>query len=226
MGNFAETIHTTMKIKTLTMALAAVLIAGVFTACNDDETYADQKKRERNSISRYIRNNGINVLSERDFLAQDSTTDVEKNQYVLFEQTGVYMQIVREGCGERLKDGETATVLCRFDEYNILDNDTTLQLTNNRPYYAAYPEHMSVKNTSGTFTASFTGNSLMTQAYSSTTVPTGWLVPLPYIKLGRPSAEGEEVAKVRLIVPHTAGHAYATQNVYPCFYEITYERGR
>jgi len=51
-------------------------------------------------------------------------------------------------------------------------------------------------------------------------------VPLTYINLGRPINEGDEIAKVRLIVPHTQGQAYASQNVYPCLYDITYERGR
>ena len=30
------------------------------------------------------------------------------------------MQIVRRGCGERIKNGESVNVLCRFNEYNLL----------------------------------------------------------------------------------------------------------
>ena len=66
----------------------------------------------------------------------------------------------------------------------------------------------------------------MYRIYQSASVPAGWLVPLTYINLGRPINEGDEIAKVRLIVPHTQGQAYASQNVYPCLYDITYERGR
>ena len=35
-----------------------------------------------------------------------------------------------------------------------------------------------------------------------------------------------EIAKVRLIVPHTAGQSNAATNVYPCFYEILYQECR
>ena len=52
------------------------------------------------------------------------------------------------------------------------------------------------------------------------------LIPLGFINVGRPAKEGDEVAKVRIIVPHDKGHAYATQYVYPCLYDITYELGR
>ena len=135
------------------------------------------------------------------------------------------MQIIRKGCGEKLKDGETATVLSRFTEYNILGD--SLQLTNDVLYYSSIVDKMTVKNTSGTFTGSFiSGSSLMYSAYSSASVPAGWLIPLAYVNLGRPSKEGDEIAKVKLIVPHTEGQYYATQNVYPCYYVLTYERGR
>lgn len=198
-------------------------------SCDDEETYAEQKERERNAINAYIVKSGINVISESQFLAQDSTTNLDNNEFVLFENTGVYMQIVRKGCGAKLKNGETATVLCRFDETNLLTD--SLQLSNNNLYWAAIVDKMTVNNTSGTFTAWFdSGSSLMYEAYgssrSSTSVPSGWLVPLTYIKLGRPAKPEDEIAKVNLIVPHTQGHYYASANVYPCLYTITYERGR
>ena len=65
----------------------------------------------------------------------------------------------------------------------------------------------------------------MYAAYSSTSVPKGWLVPLSYIKVGRQFSE-DQISKVRLIVPHSEGHANATSSVYPCFYEITYQEMR
>ena len=210
-------------IKAIAMALLAIV---AITSCSNSETYADQKKKERSAINRYIADQKINVISESTFYAQDSTTDVSKNQYVLFDNTGVYMQIERKGCGEKLKNGETATVLCRFNEYNIMEGDSALQLTN-ITQYSWLVDKMTVKNTSGTFTASFlSGESLMYSRYSSAAVPAGWLVPLTYINLGRPVNENDQVAKVRLIVPHTQGQSDASQNVYPCLYEITMQRGR
>ena len=205
-------------------AIVVVLAALVMAGCNKHETYADQKKKETAAIQKFIADSTIHVISEADFKASNYTTDVSKNQYVLFESTGVYMQIVRKGCGEAIKKGETATVLCRFKETNLLTD--SLQLTNNVLYYASLVDKLTVTNTSGSFTASFvSGNSVMASAYGSTSVPAGWLVPLSYINVGRPSKAEDETAKVRLIVPHTQGQAYATQSVYPCFYEITYERG-
>lgn len=207
--------------------LALLACAALFTlvSCDDTESYADQKKKERSAIRSYITKENIKVITEKEFHAQDSTTDVSKNEYVLFETTGVYMQIIREGCGEKLKDGETATVICRFKEWNLLTD--SLQLANNIENSSLnFPDLMSVKNTSGTFKASFIqGSSVMYSIYGSGSVPAGWLAPLSYIKIGRPAKPGEEIAKVKLIVPHTQGHQYASSGVYPCLYEITYQRG-
>lgn len=210
------------KIKFILFAFAAIF---TLMSCDDTESYADQKKKERAAINSYITKNKIKVISESEFLAQDTTTDVSKNEYVLFDNTGVYMQIIRKGCGEKLKDGETATVLCRFTEWNLLTD--SLQLANNiSASEFNHPDIMIVKNTSGTFKASFVaGSSVMYAIYGSTSVPAGWLTPLTYIKIGRPANPGEEIAKVKLIVPHTQGHQYATSGVYPCLYEITYQRG-
>lgn len=209
------------------MKLALLACAALFTlmSCDDTESYADQKKKERSAIRSYIAKENIKVITEKEFHAQDSTTDVSKNEYVLFETTGVYMQIIREGCGEKLKDGETATVICRFKEWNLLTD--SLQLANNIENSSLnFPDLMSVKNTSGTFKASFIqGSSVMYSIYGSGSVPAGWLAPLSYIKIGRPAKPGEEIAKVKLIVPHTQGHQYASSGVYPCLYEITYQRG-
>ena len=203
-----------------------VVLAGIFAfaSCNDSDTYADQIERERNAVNDFVLKKGIKVISEQQFYAQDSTTDVSKNEYVMFDNTGVYMQIVHKGVGEKIKKGESTTVLCRFSEYNIFTD--TLQLTNNSLYWSSVVDKMSVTNTSGTFTASFDPNSsVMYRAYQSASVPSGWLVPLPYIKIGRIQNANDSLAHVKLIVPSTHGQKLASQNVYPCFYDITYGRG-
>ena len=149
-----------------------------------NDSYDKQLKRERKSINTFIVKHGINVISEAQFEKQGNKTDVSKNQYVLLNNSGVYMQIVNEGTGEKLKDGETATVLCRFDETNVQAD--TLMLSNRNLRWDGIVDKMLVTRTSGTFTASFDkSSSLMAQAYKSESVPKGWLVPLPYIKLGR-----------------------------------------
>ncbi len=210
----------------LIYALLVLVLAVVsFASCNDGETYADQKKKENAAINAYIKDSAVKVISESEFKAQDSTTDVSKNEFVLFESTGVYMQIIRKGCGKKIKSGETATVLCRFDEYNLLTD--SLILSNNVLYYSSIVDKMTVTNTSGTYTGVFiSGSSIMASVYSSTAVPSGWLAALPFVNIGRPSKDGDEIAKVKLIVPSPQGQASAMSSVYPCLYEITFERGR
>ena len=213
-----------MKIRNIT--LLAVLLCSIATlfSCKDSDTYADQKERERSAISKYIRDNNIKVISEEEFLANDTVTDVSKNEYVLFKNTGVYMQIVNRGVGEILKHNESATVLCRYKEINLLTD--SLQSSNLDMAFASLVDKMTVRYYS-TYSASFdSGSSLMARIYNSTSVPNGWLVPLAYIKLGRLVNDSDNLAKVNLIVPHSEGQSNASQRVYPCFYTVTYQRGK
>jgi len=205
--------------KSFLILLAAVALLFVYS-CNDYETYAEQKEKERNAISEFIQDSAINVISEATFKEQGYTTDVSKNQFVLNESSGVYFQIIRKGCGSPLKDGETANVLCRFTEWNILTD--SLQLTNNIFYYSAMVDKMTVTRTSDSYSASFVSG-VMNSTYGAS-VPSGWLVPLNYINIGRPASETDEVAKVKLIVPHSQGHSYASSGVYPCYYLLTYQK--
>ncbi|MBR3896646.1 MAG: DUF4827 domain-containing protein [Bacteroidaceae bacterium] len=196
--------------------LAFVVIGSLFAACDDTETYADMKEKEREVIEAFIKSEGIKVISLDQFEEQDSTTDVSKNEYVLFKDNGVYMQIVRKGEGSPIADGERAEVIARYYEVNIKEGDT---LTGNL-YDASNPDYLTIENKSGNYSGSFTSG-YMYSAYGSS-VPSGWLIPMPYINIGRK----EPIAKVRLIVPHSEGQSTATSYVYPCFYEITYRKGR
>lgn len=207
--------------KNITSLLGAIALVVLLAACHDSETYADQKKRERTAIKAFIQEQGINVISESEF-KRDTITDVSKKQFVLFENTGVYMQIVRKGCGKKIEQGETANVICRFNEYDLLTD--SLILSNNILAFSSLPDKMTVTNTLGTFTATFISGVMCAQ-YQTTAVPAGWLVPLSYVNVGRMVEEGDELAKVRLIVPHSQGTSAALSSVTPCYYEITYERG-
>lgn len=210
--------------KTL-FALLSVAVLLLSSSCNHTETYAEQIEKENNAINRFIKERGIKVISETEFEQKGYTTNVSQNEYVLIKSSGVYFQVMRKGCGEAIKSGETTKVICRFSERNIMTDTLTLDNAHSY-YYSTLPEKMTVTNTSGTFSASFdTSSSLMYQAYGSASVPSGWLAPMPYINIGRPQNEGDEIAKVQIIVPHSQGHQYSSQGVYPCFYTITYERG-
>lgn len=204
-----------------------VLLSGVvaFSSCSDEETYADQVKRERSVINSYIADSSVTVISESQFREQNYTTDVSKNEFVLFESSGLYMQIIRKGSGSPIADGETARVICRYTERNLLTD--SIQATNVMyPVFYRFTETMNVTNNSGTFSGSFDQNtSLMYQFYGSTSIPSGWLAALPYVNIGRWDSPTAEIARVRLIVPHDLGQTYAMQNVYPCLYDITFQRG-
>lgn len=212
--------------KKLAYLLLFMVCIAVFAACNDDMTYADQVDRERSAISAYIADSGVNVISEDKFRSNNYTTDVSKNEFVLFESSGLYMQIVRKGTGKPIADGENARVLCRYTERNLLTD--SIQISNTiSPYYYRWVETMSVTNHSGTFSGSFeSSSSLMYAFYSTTTIPSGWLAALPYLNFDRYKTANSEIAQVRLIVPHDLGQTNAIQSVYPCLYDITFERGR
>lgn len=220
---------TTKHIDTMSKGLLflclLLLSATVFTACRDDETYADQVKRERSAISAYLADSSVNVISEETFRNQNYTTDITKNQFVLFESSGLYMQIVRKGTGKPIASGESARILCRYTERNLLTD--SIQVSNViSPYYYRYVEVMNVSNNSGTFSGSFEqATSLMHLFYGSTAIPSGWLAALPYLNFDRYVNADSEIAKVRLIVPHDIGQSYASSGVYPCLYDITFERG-
>lgn len=219
---------------------AAVLCTTIsLQSCNDDDSYAELREQENKQIAAFIKNGAqigdsttignylkiepIKVISETEFYAQDSTTNLDKNEYVLFGSSGVYMQIVRKGTGAILQQGESVTAICRYLEYNIAGD--SIQSTNRILTYEVLPDIMTASNSSGTITGQFISG-VMTRVYSSTSVPAGWLIPLKYIKLGRQASADESIALVRLIVPSTQGQVNAQATIYPCFYEISFERSR
>lgn len=223
--------------------LALAFTSFTVMSCDDDETYADKKDKEKRSINKFIEDNiicgPITVISEKQFIAQDSMTDTARNEFVLFEDDGIYMQIIRRGEGKSMaqmaKEQSTDStiskvLLCRFMEYdiqngyiacdNIFDDiglTSELSTGNN-----SSTDKMLCKYThqGRSYTASFTEGSMF-RKYGSV-VPKGWLKPLDYILLTRMA--GKE-AKVRLIVPHSSGTSDASGYVLPMYYEINYMLG-
>lgn len=202
-----------------------------FYSCDNGETYADMKEKEKKAVRRFIENNDlvgkINVISESEFYAQDSITDTARNQFVLFEDDGVYMQIVRKGEGktmvEMAKEQPDSTVtkqiLCRYFEYDIEAGDTA----SSNIYTPAIVDKMLCKyvHRGRTYTASFTEGYMLSNYNSN--VPAGWLKPLDYIRLTKNAGR---IAKIRIIVPHSSGTTNASRYVLPCYYEITYQLGK
>ncbi len=198
-------------------AILGLAALWLICSCNDYETYADMKEKERNAINDFIAYSGIREISEETFHANGDKTDTAKNEFVYMNNTGVYMQIVREGCGNKLPDKTTTELYVRFKEMSIFDTATVI--TNCLSAYD--PDVMSVTKSGVNLTSTFTFGTMLTTYGAS--VPSGWMVPLNYIKVGAPTAD-QDISKVRLIVPHTQGHSVANGNVYPYFYEITFQQ--
>lgn len=200
--------------KKLSLLFLLLLVVGItFQSCSKSKTYAQQLKEEREAIQNFIDDNQIDVIDFDKFQAQDSMT--VGNQYVLLPDNGVYMQIVKKGDGKKMPDnGMNIGILCRFTEVNIASNDTLLQ---NPIYDGDLPDLMICSKSNGSITGRFQ-EGYMT-VYSSS-VPSGWLVPLNYINLSRSTSN---LAIVRLIVPSKQGQSDAVQYVYPCYYEISYQ---
>lgn len=198
-----------------------VLAAGLMSvACNDYETYGELKDKERHDISRFISDSGFVVIREAQFHEQGDATIGDK-QFVYLDKSGVYMQIVNKGCGEKIKDGETLSILCRFVEQSIKDST----MLYNAYYYIFDPDIMNVTRKGSVYSATFVSG-IMLSTYGSG-VPEGWLVPLQYINIGRLTKPDDELAHVKLIVPHSQGTTQnAKSNVIPYYYDITFQRGR
>ena len=210
--------------KKLSILLTMVFGLGLFfQSCNNGKTYAEMKEEEREAIKRFIELNDIKVIDEDQFAEQDSTTDVSANEYVLFEETGVYMQVVERGNGEPLGEGRHE-ILVRYVEERIKqDGDSdTISLNTVSNLYAP-PDEFVLTKQDKSYSATFTTLGAMYNAHTSAYVPSGWLMALNYLKVGR---EISGRSKIKLILPHSQGTSTATAEVFPCFYEITYQLSR
>ena len=204
--------------KHIIYSLLALLSLTALTSCNDYETYGDKKEKERKAIKQFIADRGITVITEQKFHEQGNVTDTARNEYVYLDNSGVYMQIYHKGCGTPLQDGENSDLLIRFVEISLLDS--TALYNDTSPYDV---DVMNIRRQGTTYTASFT-KGLMRSTYNTESVPSGWLVPFKYINLGGEDSEDANIAKVKLIVPHSQGHAVASNYVYPYYYEISMQR--
>ncbi len=202
-----------MRLDTLRYLLLLPLLALLLSACDDTVTYSEMKEKERDAVKKYIKKNGIKVISFSDFIENDSATNVENNEFV--EIDGVYMQIVNNPKAapeaRKINPGDTRNMLVRYHEYNIMEGDT---ISTNR--YMSEADEMRVSNVDGTFSATFTSG-VMSAVYGNS-VPTGWLVPFSYLYFVRSQSN---LAEVILIVPHTKGTVSASNMVYPCLYKMT-----
>ena len=194
-----------------------------FQSCNNGKTYAEMKEDEREAIQRFLELNNIKVIDEDQFAEQDSMTNVAANEFVLFDESGVYMQVVERGNGQLLEDGRHE-FLVRYVEEQIVEDGTTDTLSlNTLSNLFPHPDEFILTKEKNSLSASFSNGGAMSEAHSSAYVPSGWLLPLNYLKVGR---EISGRSKIKLILPHSQGTATASGQVFPCYYEITYQLSR
>lgn len=218
--------------KKINLLIMLMFLAGLgLGSCNNQKTYAEMKEEEADAIQKYILENDIKVISEEEFVKNDSVTG--ENEYALFEESGIYMNIVTRGDGEVLTKGNY-TILARFVEIALQtqkdrfeEGDTLLgnMHMNDRPTLMLTPEVMKVTIDTDSYTGSFSvndGPSLMNEMYQTSAIPAGWMFPLRFIKPNR-TKDSKKIARVKIIVPHSQGTSTAQQYVYPCFYELTYQ---
>ena len=193
------------------------LVALFFQSCDHQKSYAEMLKEEKELIQRFIEKENIQVITPEQFYAQDSTTDVTKNQFVLFKDNGVYMQIVNKGKGRKAENGDEVTV--RFMEENLSTGDSISSLG-----ISAYLDVFRYVKTSTAVKGQLIDNGgLMYNYYGpnyGTSIPSGWLVPLEYVKL---STSVSDRAYVQLILPAKMGQGDAIKYVYPCYYKLFYQ---
>ena len=219
-----------------------LFISCVLQGCNKGITYADQKENEKNDIQSWIVKHDYKIISEEQFYKQDSLTN--ENEFVLLKESGVYMNIIQRGKGKRILDDGRYTIISRYLEIALsgienffVTGDTlsgNMKLRNypvfgpenwGLPQYMAQPDNYILTIDKNNYKASFKENSMMAYVYKTASVPSGWLIPLRFLKPANsiPTLPSEDIARVKLIVPHSQGSAQAMKYVYPCLYEITYQ---
>ena len=217
-----------MKKIQLSLLFVVCTVALGLQSCNNGKTYAEMKEEEADAIehfkSKLTDSIGATFISENQFIAQDSMT--KANEFVLFDESGVYMNILYKGDGDKVLGDGDHYMLTRFMEIAIQSRDNMFSAGdtlagNLRMNSYPSPEEFKVTISGNSYSGSFQGNSIMYQAYESTAVPSGWLLPLRFLKVGR-TTDSKKIARVRLIIPHSEGSSWAMRHVYPCYYEITY----
>ncbi|WP_018108331.1 DUF4827 domain-containing protein [Bacteroides propionicifaciens] len=188
------------------LSVLAVLIA--FQSCSKSRTYAERLADEKKAIERYIKKQDIKVISMDEFISNNKETDVDKNEYVEL-QTGLYMQIQTKG-SENLADTfkTRSEITVRFTEYDIPQGYfTNASNINQANFVDAFIYTVDKDRLRGEFVDR--GN--MVEIYGSKTVPSGWLIPLKYIRHN---------GHIRVIVSSKLGHTVANREVTPYAYDL------
>ncbi len=157
----------------------------VFAACSSSETYADKLKNERKNISRFINEHNIVVLNQ-----YPASGVFKENEYFRDPLTGVYINVIDSGNGNRASSSKRSEVNVRFWDAMTLPTADSDTVSNNvaglQPISLTYG-----------IVATYSSNNTSSLDYYY--LSTGITAPLQYV--------GEN-ARVRLIVPFATGSTY------------------
>ncbi len=205
--------------KKLIFLFLSLLTAGaLFQACDNSKTYAEMLEDEKNAVNKFIKDNGIRIISQSEFERNDTITNLERNEYVSLSD-GVYMQIVDRGTKEDETDifATNDEICVRYVEEDIMTRDTTCfnvfleQWGDANLLYSNPALFRYVVQGTYVYATFLEMDYYWSSVYASTSVPSGWLVALPFVY---------NKAHVRLIVPSKMGHQSAQQYVNPFYYDI------
>lgn len=179
-------------------------LCAAFSACSNSETYADKLKSERKNISRFINEKNIIVLN-----SYPASGVFKENEYFRDALTGVYINVIDSGNGNRASVAKRSEVSVRFRDAMTLpasESDTTsndLAIQGSQPMVFTYG-----------IVSTYLNSSLKTYDYSF--LSPGVAAPLQYV--------GEN-ARVRLIVPFASGSTYQLAMFKAMYYtELQYTR--
>lgn len=177
-------------------------LCAAFSACSNNETYADKLKNERKSISRLINEKNIIVLN-----SYPASGVFKENEYFRDPLTGVYINVIDSGNGNRASITKRSEVSVRYTDvmtFGVSAPDTASN---------TYPGYQPLSFVYG-ITATYSGSSVGTPAYSY--LSPGIVAPLEYV--------GEN-ARVRLIVPFSSGSTLQLATFTPLYYtQLQYTR--
>ena len=174
---------------------------------------------EENAVNKFIREQGIQIISQDEFERNGNVTNLERNEFVSLSD-GVYMQIVDIGSDNPDDTFANNDEICvRFEERDLLqDGVITCFNVYLEDYADATQYYIDPAVFRYTVSSNYAYGTFIQLAYawavahnSSTEVPSGWLLALPFIRNN---------AHVRLIVPSRMGIAEAQSSVIPYYYDI------
>lgn len=177
-------------------------LCAAFSACSNSETYADKLKSERKNISRFINEKNIIVLN-----SYPASGVFKENEYFRDPLTGVYINVIDSGNGNRASVAKRSEVNVRFWDAMTLPAAESDTVSNS---IAGYQPISFTYGIVATYSSTSSGS--LDYYYLST----GITAPLEYV--------GEN-AIVSLIVPFASGSTYQLAAFKPTYYtKLQYTR--